>query len=750
MTKPKTNIVPTTNFTIDFGKLDSTMLQEKFQLLTIEIPEKFLFSKASDKYAKLHNTYKNQLNYPYYFFSYEEPLPTIYLLAPKSIETLPKLTLEFLDITVKAQKQKFTIICTKKRLHILVKLLKSSWFYEKHHNCQSDAFYLHGKGKGKRKTTLNVKLRACPYDDYTFQIRNGAKYLLKADKKYVNADFVNSDKFYERLQSKIYYKQLKTDHVLKWKKNESDTTDIWKAESKWDRERLKPKKPSIKWFEAYENYSRCRSNLLRIFQRELLDYYNEVFEQTIAKPKTYEMTKITPSQIPQELGHNDVGLYISLLTEIGVYDNRFKEKEEIENFISLNTYVSFFNKNYAEKYKIQFVAITKEELYNSKNPVLVLQDYEAKIFEKDSFLEGYDDPKEELYEEFAKRVALQTININSNKYKEHQIDTYFGYERINTPFKQFGETIEEAEKVLKQKQIELKEIIKYEKDILSEVTEETKEKRKYYQKVKNYLNTIKNKMEVCFSQLLLKYYIINNLPALNHTNNIYSLPCLNEIPTLINYAYMYQGCFMYFEKNGRMKFVDLRNVSGKKQRNEYLKHLQLDWFEIEQKFAQRKRTKDEKGQDLIKERNGQNINQHTYKLKNTRFVFTSEVALAIEDTEERVLHKYDPMQKGKSQRTAENVTALVDVFYSSKNNCYTVGSKKSLPMSTDDSVRIRKIHYYQKAEDFEIEGLLKTLTVEFVRNKQYTVYPCYFHLLNLYRDIHQINTASKQLQNAAT
>jgi hypothetical protein len=196
---------------------------------------------------------------------------------------------------------------------------------------------------------------------------------------------------------------------------------------------------------------------------------------------------------------------------------------------------------------------------------------------------------------------------------------------------------------------------------------------------------------------------------------------------------MYKGIFMYFENN-KMQFIDLKNIQGKTKRNEYLKSIDVDWHSIESDFAKRNYTKDKNGNDRILKRKDKEINQHTSNLKKTHFVFSKGICLAIEDTKEYIMHQYNADKKGKSQRAKENITALVDVHYCPNNDVYSVGAN-GMGMQLDDGVTIRRIYYYQRSSDFKIENLLKTMAVQFVRNKQFTVYPYFFDLINLYIEV---------------
>ncbi len=84
MSTLKQHNLPTTNFVINLEKINLNALQEEYQLFVIEVPDSFRFSKDKNKFAKLHNTYKEQLKLPYYFYSFAKPKACIFVLADKS------------------------------------------------------------------------------------------------------------------------------------------------------------------------------------------------------------------------------------------------------------------------------------------------------------------------------------------------------------------------------------------------------------------------------------------------------------------------------------------------------------------------------------------------------------------------------------------------------------------------------------------------------------------------------------------
>lgn len=730
---PKTYSVPTTNFILHLDKIDMVSLEANYQLYCMEIPDNFGFLQDGNKYAKLHNAYKEQLELPYYFYSFAKPKATIYILLEKSKDkgNPISLTFDFLDKKpIYAQKSNISDLCTDDNLHILAKLFLADYFYnhkKTYRICQSK-FYIHSKMVGNWATVLEIEELKQIKDTWEFWIKQKATFLFKEDKNNVNAQYISTNVYCELLQGEKYYRQLKTSFVESWQKDKKDTKELWKVVSG-----SITNKPSIKWFEDYENINRCKSFLLQEFQEKLTKYYNQTLGKGSAENQSHLMTKVEPiTQFAIKGYGENTGLYLKVLGEIGIYDNRFKEIET-KNQIPFQQFIDFFNAHYAKKYEIRFSEISNEELKTTTKSVLVLQDVEKQLFEEDGFLLGYDDPKKLLYQDFSEKIAFQTLTINTNKAEEHTIETYFEYDMLDECLKHLGNSFAQIKEKLSNEEKVIAELYKNEKAVNGDVSEESKERRKQNEKLKSHFSLITNKIDVCLNELLLKYYLVNELPIKGFDNPNHSLPCIFKIPDLVNYSYMYKGFLMYADKNNILRLVDLRNKDGKDKRNEYLKTLDIEWLDIEKGFSERNYTRDEKtGQDKMYKNNGEWKNKHEEQIKNTHFVFSNGLVLAIEDTEERVLHKYSPEKQGKSQRAGEYKTALEGIYYSEGKQIYTVG-EKSMNMDMDKSVIVRKIHYYQKPENFKLDNLLQTLAAQFVRNQQFTVYPYFFDLINLYQ-----------------
>ncbi|NBA78444.1 hypothetical protein GOQ04_23005 [Emticicia sp. ODNR4P] len=695
----KQHNVPTTNFVVNLDKIDVKSLEKRYQLYTIEVPESFKFLQDKNKFAKLHNTYKEQLDFPYYFYSFAKPKASIFILVDKceNKENSISLNFDFLKgEIINAKERDISDICTEKDLHILVKLCLSSWYHKAHRTCQGDYFYIHSKDDKQKLTALLVKIQERKGE---FEIVSEAKYLAQIDSNF-NTRYLHNYNYFEQVQGTRYLRQLKRSEVSERIQNKNSLNTMFKEASPQDAKNLnfKPQRPSIKWYDSNKTnvnaFQGCRSELLRSFLNNLVTYINNALGEGVAEKQSHFMTEVVPiEQMGKQskkvgsvkgYGFNEktgegTGLFLKLLGQIGVLDLRQKDVNN-PNQNNFQDYVNLLNEYYGKLYGVSFIDVHREEIELSAKPILALQDVEKKAFEENGLLLGYDDQKPILYQEFAKKIPMQTLNINLNKIDDfNSIDAYFDY------------------------------------DIFK-------------------LGDFKHRLDVCLNELLLKKYIIDRMPIYDELKLNNSLPCLFKIKSLRkDFAYMYQNIFMYVDESFKLKFLNLDNPTEREERNLFLQNWNIDWFTFEKNFAERNFTQNENGQNKVYTVNGNIFDKHTETLKKTHLVFAKGTVLAIEETEERVLFDTDATQLSESQRIVQSKTALEGIYFSETENIYTVG-EKSMGMSMDKSIKLRRLYYYLKSSDFKINDLLQTLSVQFVRNKQYTVYPYFFDLLNLYRN----------------
>ena len=80
---------------------------------------------------------------------------------------------------------------------------------------------------------------------------------------------------------------------------------------------------------------------------------------------------------------------------------------------------------------------------------------------------------------------------------------------------------------------------------------------------------------------------------------------------------------------------------------------------------------------------------------------------------------------------AKDVQMYEGIWYDDEN-CYMIGATQPMNQQQARAHLIRHFDVYQGVEYFDIQPLLLTMSVQFVRYNQYTVYPYPFHLIDLY------------------
>ena len=226
----------------------------------------------------------------------------------------------------------------------------------------------------------------------------------------------------------------------------------------------------------------------------------------------------------------------------------------------------------------------------------------------------------------------------------------------------------------------------------------------------------KEKIRVCVNELFLKDTIINKKDPTR-------LPGFSEWK---DFCFIWQNVLMYTENN-ELRFIN----SAKPGRQEARDALLADKFGVDW------------GDDVVANyyekspRKGSGINR-------AYFIVGKGMVIEIEDLENhRVLPAYEIIAAKKragikSTRTKECISGLLGIWYYEPEMLYTVGGKNSLRQNIPRANGFRKINVYKGKDLFDRDSFLRMLTVDFVRNKQYTVYPYPFDLVRLYCDINGI------------
>lgn len=88
---------------------------------------------------------------------------------------------------------------------------------------------------------------------------------------------------------------------------------------------------------------------------------------------------------------------------------------------------------------------------------------------------------------------------------------------------------------------------------------------------------------------------------------------------------------------------------------------------------------------------------------------------------------------GRFPSSKEADLLLYEGIWYTNDNCYMVGAAESLKANQPRAHLIRRFHdYTDNEESFDIEPFIASTSVKFVRLNQFTVFPYYFHLIDIF------------------
>ncbi len=684
----------TTNIVVNKAEFDYSQLENKYKLVRYQIPDSFktMLKIKKNAYFFLHSEYKEHFENPYYFYSYdrynqkEDSEFALYALFEKN-EIIKPLQFSFLNNEV-ANYQIINFDDKQLSTHILLKVLLANFFYnnsEKNRRICQSKFYIVGENLEKYKMKICVKLEISSFRNYNkieeFNIIPRAVNFIKIAQENIKETDPKYNPYFESNIIKgglEYIRQLKPSEVKNF------NGEIWKIKSSNTKNRA-----NLDWHTDTEGKQKnTRGYVTYQFQKKYVEYLQNLLGENAVKRKKITNAikfkpKIKKTSIP---GTSETGLPIRMLETIYVYDNRLKNPNKDETFskISLNKYIGLFNEFSKEnKLNVDFKSIMLNELsnLNFNKPVLILQDVTGTEFLSDEeeseqsnkFLAEFNDPYKEFYKKYT-HFPKQSFNVNPI-----------------TPFNRNGKPRYKADNYLEY----------FDYDIFD------------YKSTKS----DREKIAVSLNELLLKNIIINRIPILNYNKPANQIPWISAQKGR-KYIFMNSYTLLYIEDN-IIKFADLTKKEGKQKRKELLEKKGIDWYSVVDKFEEKHflKDKDEEKKET--------------KWKNARFIFSDNLVIEIEEPEERILFNFE---KG-NKRNKETKAGMEKIHYSKEDTWYTVGSSTSLNMKIPRANLLRNFYIFQDNGNFDIEHLLETLSVTFVRNKQYTVYPFPFDLIRLYNEI---------------
>ena len=646
-------------------------------------------------YASFTNAYKEQIDRPFYYYTFEKPQATLYALLPAGHTAQPwqyhfgkPQDVEVAEITGEP------VTWDELQPHVVLKLMLALCFFEngprlngnperERRVCQSK-FYLRVKDtfSGKRLIAVNVDPRVESVgDQHTLRLEVEANTFAKADPARVGS-YAALGTFYELFASRghNYLRQLRPGQVATFAGDMYRQADAngKRTHADWHHNGSK-KNP-------YQ-YQESRSYQVQHVQERLGDFLRQYGFGVAPAEEAMRFLAPRPSPLP-----------LQRLPVVQVVDNRLNR-----DTVPVAAYLTWLNghvfKSDTSEYLLKFDLVAADKI-TSERPVLALTDADKKAFVTDRqagllALAGHQDPYRVLYDQLGSTVK-QTLNVNL-----HEVEKFVSpadYLNYALPMPAAAPA--------------------------SEAGPETDEAAKARRKAVKTLANLNLKVDVCLSELWLKWVIAGKSAAPPAD----CLPLLNTLTD--EWAFLTDNTLLYFEK-GQFRFADMAPPAGK----QFLKTRFVDWKQLKRQFMDRQaKYADKLDSDLKAEE----------AFRKAHFVLVGQQAFELERTEAiampnwpaiRAIKERDPAASAKKQE-ALGVYAG-GIWYNQAAQRYVVGGTGSSKEASATGHHIYQIHSYPEATEApqHLVTLLSLLTVTFVRNKQFTVWPYPFDLLRLHRDV---------------
>lgn len=738
-----------------------------FKIVAYTVPETYIRDTNKVKYGTFQNICK-EIGKPFYFFTNEKPLPCVYVLYKQTDKTIK-------DIEYQGTKLNYNVFSIDEKIssHVLMKLMLAHYFASREDFVCNSRFLKFANGnkatKNDRKkdkeviTCLEIKINQFSNSNTTFKVTDNALRLIEttleneAIRKY---DATKSEPFFDKLiksEAKgypTYFRELKKSEVEK----KEQTVIIYRIARK-EEDRLNDNASldnlSTKSIEAFEN---SRTYLLHDFlcnfELHLAKYGIKIAFHT----KIFDKVSSTKNAFPNLplSGQN-----------ICVYDLRKnKETVSLEQYVeTLNHFFDGENKSKKEAKMpnpnitfLPLIDIAKNEDF----PVLILQDYEKEDTEKAAILSEEIDEYMLFKADLAyKQIPTQFLNVNYNPKTTEREDKPKNYRRRSR-----------------------EEYLNYELFILGETKKEDD--------TKNYTNQVL----VCINQLYLKNVILKREKITLSNQILPYFESLKDLIFVHQQMALYidenqKLSFLDLEmpKNKTILSEKLNNMGldwyeiqenckkryGKKYKDENMsidEKLKNNYFILGHQKAMEIETLDERLLPEIAEIDARMRKKKEVKMSREDFYLGMDFIQGKIELfqEENIIEKFNQLvddvfdKEGKDKMTydkfmSKDVMAKIkDILKIAKNtklleyygmksekgndvitiysdihyneNEYIVGDKDGFQHTQNRAHKIRKLNM---TGDFKAIDILKLMAVDFIRFRQYTVYPYPFGLVKLYR-----------------
>lgn len=736
---------------------DFSQLEASFRLIRYELPAAVLRRRNNkNDYGRMHNCLRDQLNYPYRVFTHDKldgkdtNKWVAYVLYPLGTDP-QRITIPFLTDTPLPWRD---ITFAQLDLHLLLKLLHIAYFLGEKTGrfVGEDSCYVLAKviKEDRYDICLQIELQGDTRNQENtpqqeFKVVGSACPFRRVDmplQEWPHAYFGR-----RITGKKPYFVHLKKTEVA---------MAIQEKKPIYEIRRYEGRRTTLTYHDL-QGIEQSVGKLLFDFIRDFTAYLIGYGITAHSKERTF--TEFVPPK-------GQTQLPLALLNPIYIYDNRLQRSWPLQRYLDL----------LAQQWPdIQFAPVI--DLAQARtDSILVLQDYAKEDFEAEGILHGKIDPYAELYTHYP-QLSKQSLNVNLLEEGGYTtVEEYLGY-----ALPQASDTLFQQKLEMALSQLYLKDAIINERSVrerlpLLPVGYVFIRKARYsgnaYETLLSIdgdtlhfvdlrdpngrdrrdeiLHALRVPWETMYERMRSKYHKTESGEEVKDYDVIVGPGLFIELEdikerVLYNYDEIVRRQAALDEP---LQVDDLKLVPhyDRIRLHDYLSSSELLSRGLLESNAHPRETKEEQSLKLY-----QRFEQYDSFLEE---IGRTHVAISFRDLTqgermERIGHIFDihPDQHGHYNRRdfkkwyqrlgwfpsdkASDVHMYEGIWYD-EDNCYMVGSPMSLKQKQPRAHLIRRFDVYMRQGQFDIQPLLRATSVQFVRLKQYTVYPYAFHLIDLY------------------
>ncbi len=763
---------------------DFSELEAHFQLVRYVLPAT-LHSRSQDKrntssrtniYAQLHNSLRTQFDYPYKTFMHDKldgPRKwVVYVLVPREGSQVKAIKLGFL---AGAPLPPQLIPFHKIEFHVLLKLLQIAYFRGTvpGYFIGQDYCYAYAKRSEKLDCDICVQVQLqgdtrTRSDDplQEFKVIGGAHPF----RRLMNNPEKRPDTYFGRRirDNKAYYIHLRVDRAQEY---------IESGKAVYAISPIKGRHTTL----PYHDLQSIEHSTGKIIY-DFIKGFTQYLAQYSITGRTKERNFLPFTKVPEKSS----GLPLHLLETIYIYDNRLQSLPQFAPIpsVSLQAYIDLITRLLAQlQPDLQFAPITNVSQANG-HPVLVLQDHEEEDFQENGLFSGQPDPYEQFYTAFP-HLPKQSFNVNFHSADEKGTLSPPEYLNYSLPADEDENFVNKLQMALYQ--LYLKDVIINERSVHErlpfyptpyvflrkrrggeqshEILLHLEKDRLHFVDLRSpegkddrtrFLANIGVNWGEMEERMLIKYYKLKEdgtseeLPrydAIVAPNIFVELEGLNE-----RILYDYEEVLKrrseldkplvveefklapYYDKIKNAPFPPLAQLHLIKNNERYSQGLLTKQEREAFKFYQQLEAYDA----LLKEIE---YMQPMISYKDLINGWMQRIAPILEITSDddqhyrtgRLRRLYKKREMFLSEKA--NELYLYEGIWYDTDDSYMIGSTYGIERAQERAHLIRHFDVYQGKERFDIAPLLTAMSIQFVRLRQFTVYPYPFHLINLYNEI---------------